>query len=173
MHRPIGGPTVSATGLATYKLSGQEEWTLKAVTFTGDGTNGIEDGFYVLDCRDPNGGIIYLQTIQEAITSTQILCSLSPDAEPWADGQGGPWFPQVTRAPVDFQTSRLTPVTLNANCTVNVYAWVDSGIDGQDPITAVIDGFVIRNLHLWVEDAQGVDVNALTIGNPILIGATP
>ena len=136
----------------------------------GGRTTGNVDGAAIIDCRDPNGGIIYMQVVQEVKTLNLQRFSLSPDAEPWTPIGAGDDFPQMNSGGVMLQTSRLTPVPLTAGCSVNVYVWDYPGGQPVDPILNIDTGYLISDLHLWVEDTQSADLSAINVGNPILLG---
>ena len=158
-------------GYAAYVLSNGEEWTLRAMTFTSTPINaGPVDDAIVVDALDPSGGVIYRQLL--GITNYQpAFFSVSEDAEPWAsDGFGKSGFPQdLIEHQFVYVTARLTPVTLTAGCTLRVYA-CGAPFPGQDPFANLDTDITFPDLHLWVEDAAGLDLSAITVGNPILIG---
>lgn len=170
MPRAIGGSSVSPGGIASYKLSGNEEWTLLAATFTANMANANDDDMLVLDARDAAGGVITRQLVDYVHVTTSY--SLSVEAEPFLiDSNGNTAWPQQSVAAGDyFVTERLTPVTLIPGCTLNVYASLGFPTAGTDPLASLDTGVLIQDLHLWVEDTQGVALQALNVGNPILLG---
>lgn len=172
MPRPIHVPQDS-NSLATYTLSAREEWTLLAVTFNLIALSGAgSDGFAWIDYRDPAGGIIYLQPLEPG-DGASMFYSLSPDASEWsAEPTNPPFTPQLTDQSGYFYVSqRLSPHTLYAGCTVNVYKTAGVVQPPTDPLTALSADYQIPDLHLWVEDAGRVDYVPPPPLPPILVHA--
>ena len=64
----------------------------------------------------------------------------------------------------------MDPIPLEPYCTVNAYvATVDNSVSSPDPILNIDTGADPHDLHLWVEDTQGIDVSAIDVGPYMLV----
>lgn len=155
MPRPIAN--IGAGNPATYTLSGNEEFTVLAVTFSLVALAGAGgDKYTYLDMRDPSGGIIHLQPLAAsdganmffslAVGASEFLASISNAQVP------PPWS---SDASYSYVVQELAPLTLYSGCTINAYKTVGSDAPPDDPITRVSADYTIPDLHLWVQDTGG------------------
>ena len=146
--------SASDQGIATYKLSPHEEFTVGAITFNLiNVASGGGDSIAYLDFRDPNGALIHLQPLATG-DGAEMFYSLATDASEFNWPNVNTLFiPQdIEGFGFNYVSQRLSRQTLYAQCTVNAYKTFGTESPPTDPITNVDPGYSIPDLHLWVED---------------------
>ena len=171
MARPVQSGKASP-GIVTYTLTGHDEFVVLAASwFVTTNTGGTPP--YWFDFRDPNGGIIAIQCVGQVDNGMPTLVTLGPGSAPAATVDEGSVKLYPT-APGTANNVLISPimeaVPLGPNCTVNAYvAYLSHTFSSPDPMVGLDTGADPHNLHLWVEDTQGIDVSAIDVGPYMLV----
>ena len=161
----------TGAGFARYQLGAREEFIIVAASVLVAGPAAPPYITPLVEAKDPAGGVIYRQylgQIEKAIESFY----LAEGGEPWyQDIQANSGFPQdFDRSDASSTTMRMPRLPLGPGCTFGFYATrfvIQANVDPMDELDTNVS---IQSPHLWVEDAAGLDLSAITVGNPILIG---